>query len=858
MAALENLLNQAGADLNLPRSDVTARNVVAEAFQLPTGAVSGYVLASDAKGNAYWVNVSVVGGTTLAGTANEVLVNGTSGTPQTGAMVLTTPQSIGTGSDVTFRSLKLSSLIPDKLIYVDSSNELLSATDITDWIFGTANEIIITDGKDGTITISTPQPIATSSDVTFNNLTLGAKTASRLLSTNGSKQLTSTNLASWVTGTANQVIRTDNGDGTITLSTPQDIATTSGPTFTSLTLVNPLAVASGGTGRATATAKTIPYIDGSGNWQFFTMTDGDLIIGSTGNTPAVAKLTAGSNITITNAAGGITIAASGIGASSITGTANQVLANGTSGSPQTGAITLTLPQNVGTSSTPSFSNLILSSLGSSQYVKSGTGSGFTSVASIPVSDISGISATAPMSYSAGTIALLYSATNLRNNGGSLDTIQDIATASSPTFTGLNLSSTGINTPLNMYNHQVGNTGPVISCQKTRNFLSANIGDTIIEINGIATIGVGSYTGFRIQSLIANTGSPTVTTTLSNLGAGTLTDLIQFSGANLVFPSQTASRFLRTDSSKNLISTAISTSDVPEGSNLYFTNARARSALSGSSNISYNSTTGVIDTVQGIQSSSSPQFQSLYLDATATAGNSLIQLQNSASAGNNLMFYVKNRVGGLNVGELIGQETKYGYNSSGGVFAGFACYTTSNSSTAGAEKATTNFDGIEGGANATLISFVGNSLKFPTVTASSVVAVDSNQYATAANITSGSYSFTVSAASGFASATDITGRYSNILNTITYNGSFTGTSDGSASSLTFDITIPINNTGAWSDNYQAVGTATGSATVSGSTAYVSGSTVTSTNNKISFTYSYAAIPTNGTAVRFNFSLMYTKT
>jgi hypothetical protein len=41
------------------------------------------------------------------------------------------------------------------------------------------------------------------------------------------------------------------------------------------------------------------------------MTNGQIIIGSTGGTPAPATLTAGSNITITNAANSITIASSG-------------------------------------------------------------------------------------------------------------------------------------------------------------------------------------------------------------------------------------------------------------------------------------------------------------------------------------------------------------------------------------------------------------------------------------------------------------------------------------------------------------------------------------------------------------------
>lgn len=48
---------------------------------------------------------------------------------------------------------------------------------------------------------------------------------------------------------------------------------------------------------------------------------------------------------------------------SITGTANQVLANGTSGSAQTGAVTLTLPQDIATTSTPTFLGATLGASG---------------------------------------------------------------------------------------------------------------------------------------------------------------------------------------------------------------------------------------------------------------------------------------------------------------------------------------------------------------------------------------------------------------------------------------------------------------------------------------------------------------
>ncbi len=60
-------------------------------------------------------------------------------------------------------------------------------------------------------------------------------TASRIARFDASKVLQSVeDLTSWIEGTTNQVIVTDDGDGTLTLSTPQDIHTAASPTFLGL------------------------------------------------------------------------------------------------------------------------------------------------------------------------------------------------------------------------------------------------------------------------------------------------------------------------------------------------------------------------------------------------------------------------------------------------------------------------------------------------------------------------------------------------------------------------------------------------------------------------------------------------
>jgi hypothetical protein len=141
-----------------------------------------------------------------------------------------------------------------------------------------------------------------------------------------------------LTGTANRVTVT-NGAGSITINGPQDIATTSSPTFNAITL-SALAV------------NAFIYSNGTKNIASAAATNGQLLIGSTGNIPIAATLTADTGISVTNGAGTITLANTGV--ISVTGTANQVIASGS-----TGAVTLSLPQSIATTSTPTFNQVTI-------------------------------------------------------------------------------------------------------------------------------------------------------------------------------------------------------------------------------------------------------------------------------------------------------------------------------------------------------------------------------------------------------------------------------------------------------------------------------------------------------------------
>ena len=118
---------------------------------------------------------------------------------------------------------------------------------VGDQIAATITKKTITDLEDEVDPANSP---------TYAGLTVSGLTASRLVATDGAKALASVaNLTSWIAGTANQLTVTSDGDGSVTLSLPQNIHTTATPRFAQLGL----GVA------ASATAAIRLYLSGSGN-----------------------------------------------------------------------------------------------------------------------------------------------------------------------------------------------------------------------------------------------------------------------------------------------------------------------------------------------------------------------------------------------------------------------------------------------------------------------------------------------------------------------------------------------------------------------------------------------------------------
>ncbi len=107
----------------------------------------------------------------------------------------------------------------------------------------------------------------------------------------------------------------------------------------------PLGMTNGGTGaNLTPTNGAIPYSTGTVMALLGPLTNGQLIVGSTGSIPVAASLTAGANITITPGAGTITIASTGnMNWTAVTGATQTIAVNNAYIANRGGGVAFALP-----------------------------------------------------------------------------------------------------------------------------------------------------------------------------------------------------------------------------------------------------------------------------------------------------------------------------------------------------------------------------------------------------------------------------------------------------------------------------------------------------------------------------------
>ena len=226
------------------------------------------------------------------------------------------------------------------LIYDDTASALKKQTRaafLTGTGVGNMNSFTISDG-------STSQTISDGNTITFSgtsNEVEVAVSATDTVTIGLPSSITASLTGNASTATALQTARNIGGvsfDGTGNIDLPGvNTAGNQNTSGTAAGLSATLAVASGGTGATSFADKSVIITQDSGTDTLAAVAmdaNGELLIGGTSG-PAVATLTAGSNITITNADGAITIAATGgdVTASSTTTFTNKTIdADGTGNS----------------------------------------------------------------------------------------------------------------------------------------------------------------------------------------------------------------------------------------------------------------------------------------------------------------------------------------------------------------------------------------------------------------------------------------------------------------------------------------------------------------------------------------------
>ena len=122
-----------------------------------------------------------------------------------------------------------------------NTNKQMTNTDLIGWISGTGSQIDVTDDGVGGVVLSLPQGnFVDDSDITIGDMSLtslsGFATGRMTYVDNTGTINTVNSLDAWIAGTNNQVIVTDDNDGTITLSLPQNVHTSADVEFNKLEL----------------------------------------------------------------------------------------------------------------------------------------------------------------------------------------------------------------------------------------------------------------------------------------------------------------------------------------------------------------------------------------------------------------------------------------------------------------------------------------------------------------------------------------------------------------------------------------------------------------------------------------------
>lgn len=525
---------------------------------------------------------------TITGTSNQVSVSNGAG-----SITLSTPQDIHSAASPTFAGLTLSAFsgtvkavagVLSASSIVNADIDAAAAIARSKIASGSLNHVVINDGSGN---LSSEATLAVSRGGTSLSAT---PTNGQLLIGNGTNYSLAT-----ISGTADQVL-VSNGAGTITLSTPQNIAATSSPTFAGLTLTAFSGLVKASAGVLSASALVNADVDtsaaiarsklASGTANHVLINDGSGVMSS----EATLSLSRGGTGVSSAPSNGQILIGNGTGytVASVTGTSNQVsVTNGA------GSITLSIPQDIHSGASPTFAGLTLS--GFSGFVKATAGVLSTSSISL-TADVSGVLPIA----NGGT----NSSTALNNNrvmissGGSLvehsaitanralaSNASGLPVATSVTDTELGYVSgvtSSIQTQINgkISSTEKGAANGVATLDSGSKIPAAQLPDTVMDYRGNWNASTNTPTLADGSGSIGDIYNTSVAGT-QDLGSGSITfsvgDWVIYNGS--IWEKVTNSSLV-TSVNGQTGAVVLTTTNISEGTNLYFTDERAQDAVGG--------------------------------------------------------------------------------------------------------------------------------------------------------------------------------------------------------------------------------------------------------------------------------------